>query len=213
MQNAKRSALIEASVQVVANCGFHGASIGSIVATAGVAVGTVYVHFGSKDHLIQETYRELERRCLEAVMKEYPSRGTILQRFSHLAHGLIHYFKLFPEEFLFADQFLSSPYRKSVSPNYLPDTEVGGILQFFREGAERQLFKEIPPAMLLAIACGPLIQVVRAHASGFLCLDEDRISRTVEASWEAVCVHRAPCAKGAAGRMGRRGEGEKGPQA
>jgi hypothetical protein len=42
--------------------------------------------------------------------------------------------------------------------------------------------------MLLAIACGPLIQVVRANAAGFLYLDDDRISRTVEACWEAVSV-------------------------
>jgi hypothetical protein len=95
---------------------------------------------------------------------------------------------LFPDEFLFADQFLSSPYRKVVSPHYLPDTELSAILQFFREGTEQQLFKEMPPAMLLALVCGPLIQVIRANAAGFLYLDDARISQTVEACWEAVSV-------------------------
>ena len=190
MNTSKRSALIKASVEVVANCGFHGASMNLIAGVAGVAAGTVYVHFESKDHLMLETYRELERRCIAAVMKGYPPQGTIRQRFSHLAHGLIRHFMLFPEEFLFADQLLSSPYRKSVSPHYLPDTELSGILQFFREGSEKQLFKEMPPAMLLALACGPLIQVVRANAAGFLYLDDDRISRTVEACWDAVSLQK-----------------------
>ena len=190
MNTAKRAALIESSVKMVANCGFHGASISMIAGGAGVAAGTIYVHFESKDHLMLETYRELERRCLAAVMRGYPSQGSTRQCFSHLAYGLIRHFMLFPEEFLFADQFLSSPYRKAVSPHYLPDTELSGILQFFREGTEKQLFKEMPPAMLLALACGPLIQVVRANAAGFLYLDDDRVSRTVEASWEAVSNHR-----------------------
>jgi TetR/AcrR family transcriptional repressor of multidrug resistance operon len=181
---------MEASVQVVANCGFHGASVSVIAGRAGVGTGTVYLYFESKDHLMLETYRELEQRCLAAVMEGYPSQGSFRQRFSHLAHELIRHFMLFPEEFLFADQFLSSPYRKSVSPHYLPDSELSGILQFFREGAEKQLFKEMPPAMLLALACGPLIQVVRADAAGFLYLDEDRISRTVEACWEAVSLQK-----------------------
>lgn len=190
MNTAKRTALIESSVKMVANRGFHGASISMIAGVAGVAAGTIYVHFESKDHLMLETYRELERRCLAAVMKGYPSQGSIRQCFSHLAFGLIRHFILFPEEFLFADQFLSSPYRKAVSPHYLPDNELSGILQFFREGTEKQLFKEMPPAMLLALACGPLIQVVRANAAGFLYLDDDRVSRTAEASWEAVSNHR-----------------------
>ena len=193
METANRSALIEASVQVVANCGFHGASVGMIAGRAGVAAGTVYVHFESKERLMLETYKELERRCLTALMKDYPSQGTIRQRFSHLSNRLIRHFILFPEEFLFADQFLSSPYRKSVSPHYLPKTELSGILQFFREGTEQQLFKEMPPAMLLALACGPLIQVVRANATGYLYLDDERISQTVEACWEAVSPQRAPC--------------------
>lgn len=189
VETAKRSALIEASVQVVANCGLLGASVSMIAGSAGVAAGTVYVHFESKENLMLETYQELERRCLAAVMKDYPSQGTFRQRFSHLACALVRHFMLFPEEFLFADQFLSSPYRKSISPHYLPDTELSAILQFFREGTEKQLFKELPPVILLALACGPLIQMVRANTAGYLYLDDERISRAVEACWDVLCRH------------------------
>lgn len=189
VETAKRSALIEASVQVVANCGLLGASVSMIAGSAGVAAGTVYVHFESKENLMLETYKELERRCLAAVMKDYPTQGTFRQRFSHLAYALVRHFMLFPEEFLFADQFLSSPYRKSVSPHYLPDTELSAILQFFRQGTEKQLFKELPPVILLALACGPLIQMVRANTAGYLYLDDERISRAVEACWDVLCRH------------------------
>lgn len=188
MNSAKRTAIIESTIQMVAKHGFHGASMSQIAGLAGVAAGTIYVHYESKDHLMLETYRELERRCLAAVIKGYPSHGSIRQCFSHLAHELIRHFVLFPYEFLFADQFLSSPYRKAESPHYLPGTELSRILQFFQEGTEKQLFKEMPSAMLLAIACGPLIQVVRANTAGFLYLDDDRISQIVEACWEAVSV-------------------------
>lgn len=190
METTKRSALIEASVLAVANCGFHGASVSVIAGHAGVAAGTVYAHFESKEHLMLETYKELERRCLAAVKKDYPSQGTIRQRFFHLANLLIRHFILFPKEFLFADQFLSSPYRKLASPYYLPETELIGILQFFREGEERQMFKAMPPTMLLALACGPLIQVVRGNVAGYLYLDDERISQTLEACWEAVSQQR-----------------------
>jgi len=192
MKTAKRSALIEATVQIVAQRGFHGASVRLITGHAGVSVGTVFVHFESKEQLILETYKELERNGLAAAMNNYPSQGTIRQRFTHLANRLIRHFIRFPEEFLFADQFLSSPYRKLVSPHYLPGAELNSILQFFRDGVEAQLFKAMPPAMLLALACGPLIQVVRANAAGYLFLNDERISLTVEACWEAVSLQKVP---------------------
>jgi len=185
----KRAAILNSTVRSVAEYGFHGASMAGIASHAGIAAGTIYCYFESRDRLIEETYRKVEGRCLAATMKDYPSQGTIRQRFSHLAHRLIRHFMLFPEEFLFADQFLSSPYRKSVSPHFLPDTRLCGILQFFREGTEKQLFKELPPTMLLALACGPLIQMVRANATGHLYLDDERISRAVEACWDVLCRH------------------------
>lgn len=192
MEMAKRSALIEASVHVVADCGFHGASVSVIAGRAGVAEGTVYVHFESKEHLLLEAYRELERRCLAMVMKGFPTRGSINQRFFHLANKLIRHLVLFPKEFLYADQFLSSPYRKLVSPHYLPEPELSGILQFFWEGVAQRQFKQLPPVMLLALACGPLIQVARANAAGYLYMDNERMSHAVEACWEAVALQKAP---------------------
>jgi TetR/AcrR family transcriptional regulator, repressor of fatR-cypB operon len=186
LDSVKRAALIGSVIQVVAKHGFHGASICLIAGGAGVAAGTIYVHFDSKNHLMLETYRELERRCLSAVMKEYPSQGPIRQRFFHLAHGFISHCMVFSTDFLFLDQFLSSPYRESAIPNDLPDSGINSILQLFREGAEKHLFKEMPPAMLFAVACGPLMQVVRANAAGIILLNSDRITQTVEASWEAV---------------------------
>lgn len=197
MDNKKRRALIEAAIQVVANHGFHGAPIGFIAAVANVAIGTVYRHFDDKDHLMLDAYRELERRCLAAVMRNFPAQGDIRQRFSHLALGVIRYFKLFPEEFLFADQFLSSPYRKAVSQHYLPAGEVERILQFFSQGTEEGFFKALPSTMLLALACGPLVEVVRAHAVGFLYLDEERIARTVNACWDTIAQDKAPARAGA----------------
>lgn len=134
-----------------------------------------------------ETYREMERRCLAAVMKDHPYEGSIRERFCHFAHRLVRHFIRFPEEFLFAEQFLSSPYRNS-NPSSLSDDGQGSIKQFFREGTEQQLFKQMPPALLLALVRGPLIQVIQANAAGFLHLDDDRISQCVEACWDAVSV-------------------------
>ena len=139
---------------------------------------------------MEEAFQELERRYLAAVMKKYPLQGSIRQRFFHLEHALMRHYMLSPEEFLFMDQFFSSPYQKSGSPNILINTEFSNIMQLFLEGMEKQLFKEMPPAMLIALALGPAIQVLRANMAGILCLDDDRISDAVQACWDTVSFQR-----------------------
>jgi len=187
--NKKHTDIINSTVSVVAKHGFHGASTSMIAGHAGVAAGSIYLYFESKDHLILEAFQELGRRCFMAVMKGYPLKISIRQRFFHLGQALMRHWTLFPEEFLFIDQFLSSPYRKSASPNILFNTEFG-IMQLFLEGMEKQLFKEMPPAMLIALALGPAIQVIRASIAGILYLDDDRISVAVQACWEAVSLQK-----------------------
>lgn len=185
----KYEAIINAAVNAVAVHGFHGASMSLIADRAGVAPGTIYLHFESKDHLVHEAFWELARRCLAAVMKGYPSNGSIRQRFFHLTQELMRYYMVFPAEFLFVDQFLSSPYRKVLSESDLSVAALDDIVKLFREGIGNNLFEELPPAMLFFLACGPAIQVLRAKMAGILDLDDERISGSVKACWRAVFHH------------------------
>ncbi len=95
----KRAAIINSTVRVVAELGFHGASMAVIASGAGVAGGTIYRYFESKDDLMLEVIRELERRCLGAMLRDYPRHGSVRQRFFHLGHELIRHYMLYAAEF------------------------------------------------------------------------------------------------------------------
>jgi len=53
-----------------------------------------------------------------------------------------------------------------VCPNVLFNIQLSSVEQLFQEGIETQLFKEMSPAMLIALSCGPAIQVLRANMAG-----------------------------------------------
>lgn len=187
----KRAAIINSTVQAVAELGFQGASMAVIASGAGVAGGTIYRYFESKDDLMLEATRELERRCLGAMLRDYPRHGSVRQRFFHLGYELLRHYILFRAEFAFVDQFLSSPYRKkSALLSEEAVTRLRSILELFREGMDTQLFKELPPTMLFMLAHGPMIQAIRANVAGILHLNEERISETVKACWDAVAAEK-----------------------
>jgi len=56
----KRSDIMQAALDLIAEQGFHRTPMAEIAAKAGVAAGTIYRYFESKDVLITELHRELE---------------------------------------------------------------------------------------------------------------------------------------------------------
>lgn len=79
---------------LVAQRGFHGASMSAIAAEAGVATGTAYTHYGSKDELVLATYLETKAQLgAAATAKLDPAerfRAIWLASYRHLAANPDH---------------------------------------------------------------------------------------------------------------------------
>ena len=58
--------------------------------------------------------------------------------------------------------------------------------ELFEDGVAGQVIKELPMAVLFALAFGPLIAVARDHILGFITLEDELIKRTVEACWDSL---------------------------
>src|SRR5438105_5621711 len=69
--NDKRGRIMDAAVKVFAEHGFHSATVAEIARAAGVADGTIYLYFKSKDDLLlrlfDEKMTELLAEAREAV--------------------------------------------------------------------------------------------------------------------------------------------------
>lgn len=70
-----RRRLLEAAEEVFAQLGYHDASIVKITEAAGVAQGTFYVYFESKQEIFDELVDDLNRRVRHA-MSEGAAQGT-----------------------------------------------------------------------------------------------------------------------------------------
>jgi TetR/AcrR family fatty acid metabolism transcriptional regulator len=69
-QEEKYRTILEAATGVFAKEGFHNAKIEDVANTAGVAHGTVYLYFKSKEDLLVSIFRENFRELVEYVNSE-----------------------------------------------------------------------------------------------------------------------------------------------
>jgi AcrR family transcriptional regulator len=86
----KRSALLESATQAVAELGVQ-ASTASIARGAGVAEGTLFTYFESKEALFQELYLHLKRGLADAVMPDYPTGADYMQRMQHVFERYVNW--------------------------------------------------------------------------------------------------------------------------
>jgi AcrR family transcriptional regulator len=79
----KHSALLLSAMQAVAEQGVL-ASTSSIARRAGVAEGTLFTYFKSKEVLFQELYLHLKRSLAGAMMSDFPAEADYRQRMQYI---------------------------------------------------------------------------------------------------------------------------------
>lgn len=184
----KRDEIVRAALELIAEHGFHGAPMAMIAEQAGVGAGTIYRYFENKDVLITELYSELERRIRSKLLIGYDPTKPIRERFLHLGNALLSYFIRNPLEFRYLEQFHNSPYGVDHRREKILGKR-GGIeiyCDMITEGVAQQVIKDLPLAILFALAFGPLLSVARDHILGFISLDDTMLARTIEACWDGV---------------------------
>ena len=79
----KRNAILSAATEVFAERGLSAAT-SAISSAAGVAEGTLFTYFKTKDELINALYREIKLELADAMMSEFPRRAGIRDRLQHV---------------------------------------------------------------------------------------------------------------------------------
>jgi AcrR family transcriptional regulator len=79
----KRNAILSAATKVFAERGL-GAPTSAISSAAGVAEGTLFTYFKTKDEMVNALYREIKLELADAMMSGFPRRASIRNRLQHV---------------------------------------------------------------------------------------------------------------------------------
>lgn len=84
----RRNAILSATTEVVAERGV-GASTAAIAGAAGVAEGSLFTYFKSKDELLNVLYREIKLDMADAMMSGFPRRSSVRHRLQHVWNAYV----------------------------------------------------------------------------------------------------------------------------
>jgi AcrR family transcriptional regulator len=79
----KSNAILAAAIEVFADRGLSAAT-SAITSAAGVAEGTLFTYFKTKDDLVNAVYRSLKLDLADAMMSGFPRRASVRDRLRHV---------------------------------------------------------------------------------------------------------------------------------
>src|ERR1700682_6645191 len=80
----KRNAILDAATRLFAERGLTAAPTSEISKLAGVAEGTLFTYFETKDDLINALYREIKLELADAMMSDFPRKKDVGTRLHHV---------------------------------------------------------------------------------------------------------------------------------
>ena len=90
-----RERLVRAALELFTTRGYHASTTPQIAARAGIAEGTIYRHFDSKEHMLNEIYRAGLRLILRPIIESTPT-DPCRARLSHMAGSWLNLARLNP---------------------------------------------------------------------------------------------------------------------
>lgn len=138
----KRQALLQSAVREIAREGL-GVSTAKIAKGAGLAEGTMFTYFASKNDLLNELYIELKTETYRLIHVDFPHKAGLRERAQHVWTEYLRWAMEKPEGRK-VSMLLNLSTLISVATRDQLNSERGAVAQTLDELGERGAFKDLP---------------------------------------------------------------------
>jgi AcrR family transcriptional regulator len=156
----KADKIFEAALSLFTTKGFHGTPTSEIAKTAGVANGTLFHYFKTKEVLINNLYLNVKNEMVEESTRGIEKIESLKLKLEYLWSKTIHWAMTNPQKIFFIQQYMYSPYITSNTQE-----EVDKIKEVYtdliQEGINNHEIKEIPVELIYNIATQQLFGMIQ----------------------------------------------------
>jgi AcrR family transcriptional regulator len=153
----KRNAILDAATRVFAERGLTAAPTSEISKEAGVAGGTLFTYFKTKDDLVNALYREIKLELADAMMSGFPRKKSVRTRLQHVWDGYVNWGVTNPEQRKVLAQLLVSGMlsKESIEAGSVPFVEMQNMI---RNAMGQQILRADLPAELISKVMGAVAE-------------------------------------------------------
>jgi AcrR family transcriptional regulator len=153
----KRNAILEAATRLFAERGLAASPTSEISRQAGVAEGTLFTYFETKDDLINALYWEIKLELADAMMSDFPRKKNVRTRLQHVWDRYVDWGVANPEQRKVLAQLSWSEAltNEAKDAGSAPFVEVQNMI---RDAIEGRVFRDDLPVELVSKSLGAMAE-------------------------------------------------------
>jgi TetR/AcrR family transcriptional regulator, repressor of fatR-cypB operon len=187
----KSGAILDAALALFAERGFHGAAIPEIAERAGVAAGTIYRHFASKEALVNAVYRRCKTALTDALFVDITDETPLRRRFHLLIRNLAGFARAEPRAFAFLELHHHGDYLDADS-RALELRALVPIAVAFDRARRRGEILSPSPQIAISMVWGAFVGVIKASRLGYVTFDDAAVEDLERTCWRAIAADPEP---------------------
>lgn len=161
----KTQQIFQSALGLVKEKGLAGITMCEIAKEAGLATGTLYIYFTSKEELINTLFSECRKASAESYFRNYDAAQPFKKGFTVVWMNILQFRIKNFEEVVFMDQCYHSPFINECTMK-LTKQMVQPLFKLIERGKEENTFKDVDTFSLLTFMIGAIHEGVKnAHYS------------------------------------------------
>lgn len=181
----KRAAIIGAAVALFARYGFFGTTVPDIAERAGVATGTIYRYFDTKEALVNAALAERKQAMFEIFVAAVGAGGDLETRFRRAWRQMVAFAVAHPDDFRFFELHHHDAYLDAAG-RAVGDRLMGAAVGFMHEIVAAYRRASPGPEVLVSLVWGGLVGLLKSVDQKFLALDAQLVDAAGLVLWHAV---------------------------
>jgi AcrR family transcriptional regulator len=181
----KADAILAAALDLFVERGFHGTSVPSVAERAGVAAGTIYHYFASKEALVNALYKRWKAEISARIVRNFPFDRPVREQFRTIWERMAEFALTHRKELAFLELHHHGSYLDEESKgieNHVTQFGIGVV----ERAQGQQALKPLPAPLLIELVNGAFLGVFRAGLEGRIPLTEATLMEAEQCCWEAV---------------------------
>jgi TetR/AcrR family transcriptional regulator, repressor of fatR-cypB operon len=183
----KRELILDAALRLFAERTFAGCPVPLVAETAGVATGTIYRYFPSKEALVNALYQRWKGEMKRRLIDERPAGTTAREEFHHWWGALCDFVEAYPVAFAFVELHHHEPYLDEDSRALALEVDLAAVA-LAEAGQALGEIRDLPAPLLVALVFGAFTGVVRGMRAYGDLFDRDALEQAETAAWDLVRV-------------------------
>lgn len=175
----------QAALRLVIQTGFSGLKMQDVAKEAGIATGTLYIYYPSKEDLINELFVVTKKEIADVMLSPYNQAETFYQTFKKMWLAYFEFCHQNPEKMLFVEQFL---YSGLISEQNIAITNryFEPLNEFLNNAQKQAIIKAIDAEILKAHMQGAIHEMVKWLEKNKQNIEGTLMDRLFELTWNGI---------------------------